>query len=92
MRRSRRSGHHARQAKEFGQYRIRVNAISPGLITTDFSRLAARMKARTKPLKAGHCARGAATRNRRRCLFLASDLSTYITGTTLDINGGAHMN
>lgn len=25
------------------------------------------------------------------CLFLASDLSSYITGTTIDVNGGSHI-
>ncbi|MDP1962144.1 MAG: SDR family NAD(P)-dependent oxidoreductase [Reyranella sp.] len=25
------------------------------------------------------------------CLFLASDLSAYITGTTIDVNGGSHI-
>jgi NAD(P)-dependent dehydrogenase (short-subunit alcohol dehydrogenase family) len=24
-------------------------------------------------------------------LFLASDMASYITGTTLDVNGGAYM-
>ena len=25
------------------------------------------------------------------CLFLASDLSVYVTGMTLDVNGGLHI-
>ena len=25
------------------------------------------------------------------CLYLASDLSAFTTGTTLDVNGGAHI-
>jgi NAD(P)-dependent dehydrogenase (short-subunit alcohol dehydrogenase family) len=25
------------------------------------------------------------------CLFLASDLAAYVTGVTLDVNGGAYI-
>ena len=25
------------------------------------------------------------------CLFLASDLAAYITGATIDVNGGSHI-
>jgi NAD(P)-dependent dehydrogenase (short-subunit alcohol dehydrogenase family) len=25
------------------------------------------------------------------CLFLASDLAAYVTGATLDVNGGSHI-
>ncbi len=80
-------------AKELGASNVRVNAIAPGLITTDFSRTGRSDQskdeaARIWPLqRAGrpHEVAGA-------CLFLASDLSSYVTGTTLDVNGGAHMN
>lgn len=80
-------------AKELGPGGIRVNAIAPGLITTDFSRTGRSDEskdalAQSWPLqRAGrpHEVAGA-------CLFLASDLSSYITGTTLDVNGGACMN
>ncbi|WP_140634174.1 SDR family NAD(P)-dependent oxidoreductase [Methylibium rhizosphaerae] len=76
-------------ARELGADAIRVNAVTPGLIATDISKgkLTEERKAeiaQTIPLarlgEAGDVA-GA-------CLFLASDLSAYCTGITLDVNGG----
>lgn len=32
-----------------------------------------------------------ATREVVGCLYLASDLSAYVTGATLDVNGGMHI-
>nr|MBF0683797.1 SDR family oxidoreductase [Pseudomonas sp.] len=80
-------------AKEFGPSGVRVNAIAPGLITTDFSRTGRSDEskdesARDWPLRRAGRPHEVAS----GCLFLASDLSSYITGTTLDINGGAYMN
>jgi len=80
-------------AKEFGVHGIRANAIAPGLITTDFSRTG--RSDESKDQAAHHWPLQRAGRPREiagGCLFLASDLSSYVTGTTLDINGGAHMN
>src|SRR5690606_30425967 len=80
-------------AKEFGPSSVRVNAIAPGLITTDFSRTGRSDEskdesARDWPLRRA----GRPHEIAGGCLFLASDLSSYVTGTTLDINGGACMN
>lgn len=81
-------------AKEFGPQGIRANAVTPGLIVTDFARtgstaetLHAKAAAAGWPLnRAGYAAEIAGA-----CLFLASDLSAYVTGATLDVNGGAYM-
>jgi len=79
-------------ARELGSDGIRVNAVAPGLILTDFSRSGRsdedkHASGRDWPLpRAGHAAEIAGA-----CLFLASDLSSYVTGTTIDVNGGAHM-
>lgn len=79
-------------AKELGPDGIRANAITPGLILTDFSRSGSTDEskhavARDWPLgRAGDPAEIAGA-----CLFLASDLSSYVTGATLDVNGGAYM-
>ena len=79
-------------ARELGSEGIRVNAIAPGLVLTDFSRTGRsdddkHASGAGWPLpRAGHAAEIAGA-----CLFLASDLSSYVTGTTIDVNGGAHM-
>lgn len=80
-------------AKEFGEHKIRVNAIAPGLITTDFSRTGRSDESKDDAAQGWPLRRaGRPHEVAGGCLFLASDLSSYITGTTLDINGGAHMN
>ena len=76
-------------ARELGTDSIRVNCITPGLIETDISKgkLSDAKKAEiadTVPL--GRL--GAAADVAGACVFLASDLSAYCTGITLDVNGG----
>jgi NAD(P)-dependent dehydrogenase (short-subunit alcohol dehydrogenase family) len=76
-------------ARELGGDNIRVNAITPGLISTDISKgkLSDEQKETIRGqiplarLGVAHDVAGA-------CLFLASDLSGYCTGITLDVNGG----
>jgi len=76
-------------AREFGPDGIRVNAITPGLIQTDITagKLTDAMRAdilKGIPLnRLGDAADVAGV-----CLFLASDLSSYLTGTAIDVNGG----
>lgn len=80
-------------AKEFGEHGIRANVISPGLITTDFSRTGRSDESKDEAAQGWPLRRaGRPHEIAGGCLFLASDLSSYITGTTLDINGGAYMN
>lgn len=75
-------------AKELGSRGIRVNAIAPGFIETDMTAgLSDEMRDNTmktialrhlgKPEDVAHCA-----------LFLASELSSYITGQVLSCDGG----
>ena len=84
-----------RLAKEVGEFGIRVNAIAPGLFLTD--RLAGMFDAmsesdRKEVLDGIPLGR---MPELRECvdpvLFLASDESSYITGTVLDVNGGRLM-
>ena len=76
-------------AREFGGDHIRVNSITPGLIQTDITgdKLTAEMRADIiKGIPLGRLGDAADVAN--ACLFLISDLSTYLTGITLDVNGG----
>ncbi|HUN90827.1 MAG TPA: SDR family oxidoreductase, partial [Burkholderiaceae bacterium] len=76
-------------AREFAPEGIRVNCITPGLIGTDIikGKLTEERKAdiaETIPL----ARLGRAEDIGGACVFLASDLSSYCTGITLDVNGG----
>ena len=76
-------------ARELGPDGIRVNAITPGLIQTDITggKLTDAMKAEiVKSVPLGRL--GEALDVARICLFLASELSSYTTGATIDVNGG----
>lgn len=75
-------------AKELAPYNIRVNAIAPGFIDTDMVKSLSpekykermdsiKMKRIGTPEDVANCA-----------LFLASDLSSYITGQIIGVDGG----
>jgi NAD(P)-dependent dehydrogenase (short-subunit alcohol dehydrogenase family) len=79
-------------ARELGPDGVRVNSITPGLIQTDITggKLTEDMKTQIIegiPLKR----LGDADDVANACLFLASDLSSYITGAVIDVNGGMLM-
>jgi 3-oxoacyl-[acyl-carrier protein] reductase len=75
-------------AKELGSRNVRCNAIAPGFIITDMTaRLPENVKEewiKTIPLKRGGLPEDVANVT----LFLASDLSSYMTGQTLQVCGG----
>jgi NAD(P)-dependent dehydrogenase (short-subunit alcohol dehydrogenase family) len=76
-------------ARELGPDGIRVNAIAPGMVDTDLfkGQISEEQKeaiAKTVPL--GRLARPDDIA--KACLFLASDLASYVTGVVLDVNGG----
>jgi len=76
-------------ARELGPDGIRVNCVTPGLIETDITgdKLTDEMK--TEIMKGIPLKRlGAAVDVANAFLFLASDLSAYITGAVIDVNGG----
>jgi NAD(P)-dependent dehydrogenase (short-subunit alcohol dehydrogenase family) len=79
-------------ARELGPDNVRVNAITPGLILTDFSRGANPDENKHAMAKAFPMGRvGQPSEVAGACLFLASDLASYVTGAMLDVNGGAHI-
>ncbi|MDP4223805.1 MAG: 3-oxoacyl-[acyl-carrier-protein] reductase [Bacteroidota bacterium] len=75
-------------AKELGSRNIRCNAIAPGFILTDMTeKLPADVKSdwiNRIPLKRGGTPEDVAN----TALFLASDLSSYISGQTIHVCGG----
>ncbi len=79
-------------AREYGPQGVRVNAVTPGLVITDFSRSGRTDEEKHALGQSWPIARaGSADEVAGACLFLASDLSSYVTGATLDVNGGAYM-
>lgn len=77
-------------AKEFGHAGIRVNAIAPG--TTDGERVADLLTPadRTRQLAGIPLGRFATEQDHSRVvLFLLSDEARYVTGATVDVNGGS---
>jgi len=79
-------------ARELAPEGIRVNAVAPGVIDNDFTH-----GDMTAEIKADIATRVPMRRLGRSgdianaCLFLASDLSSYVTGAVIDVNGGLHI-
>ena len=76
-------------SKELAQYGIRVNAVAPGMIDTDMYRSIGpdRVKTQLENIRMGKL--GTPEEVADAILFLASDLSRYITGEIVGVNGGA---
>ena len=75
-------------ALELGSRNVRCNAIAPGFIETEMT---AKLDPKTVdswresiPLKRGGTPEDVAN----ACVFLGSDMSAYITGQTLNVDGG----
>ncbi|MCB9245912.1 MAG: 3-oxoacyl-[acyl-carrier-protein] reductase [Flavobacteriales bacterium] len=75
-------------AKELGSRNIRCNSIAPGFIQTEMTEQLGEEVVKSWiegiPLKRGGTPEDVAN----ACLFLASDLSSYVTGQTLHVCGG----
>ncbi|MBR0751985.1 glucose 1-dehydrogenase [Bradyrhizobium jicamae] len=76
-------------AREFGPDGIRVNCVTPGLIGTDITAGKLTDEMRAKILEGIPLGRlGDASDVAGIYTFLASDLSAYVTGAVIDVNGG----
>lgn len=76
-------------AREFGPDNIRVNCVTPGLIQTDITGDKLSPEMRSDIIKGIPLSRlGDARDVANIYLFLASDLSAYVTGAVIDVNGG----
>lgn len=78
-------------AREYGPQGIRANIICPAMIETAMLDGLSEEKLRgiteAIPMQRTGTTREAAG----ACLFLASDLSGFVTGATIDVNGGSHI-
>jgi 3-oxoacyl-[acyl-carrier protein] reductase len=78
-------------AKEVAHHNVRVNAIQPGLIRTAMTaamppEVFAEREAAVPMKRAGE-----ATEVAGAVVFLASDLSSYVTGTVIEVGGGRNI-
>ncbi|MCE2787399.1 MAG: 3-oxoacyl-[acyl-carrier-protein] reductase [Bacteroidota bacterium] len=78
-------------AKELGSRNIRCNAIAPGFIETEMTE-ALSEEVRAEWTKGIALKRGGSPEDVANCvLFLASDMSAYISGQTINVCGGMVM-
>jgi NAD(P)-dependent dehydrogenase (short-subunit alcohol dehydrogenase family) len=78
-------------AREFGALGIRANAICPAMIDTPM--LDGLSPDRLQTIVDGIVLKRTGTTRELAgaCLFLASELSGFVTGATIDVNGGTHI-
>ena len=79
-------------AKELGSRNIRCNAIAPGFVETDMTSYLKEGESADKykaGIPLGRFGTGEDIAN--VCLFLASDLSAYVTGQVITADGGLYM-
>jgi 3-oxoacyl-[acyl-carrier protein] reductase len=78
-------------AREVGSRGVRVNAIAPGFIETEMTDTlnAAQREALASQIPMGRI--GSAREVASVCLFLASDMASYITGEVVTVGGGLAM-
>ena len=74
-------------AKEFAQYGVRVNAVAPGMVDTErFSaEMSQRFSDKVDSIRMGRLAEPKEIAE--TCLYLASDMSKYVTGQIIGVDG-----
>ena len=79
-------------ARELGPDNVRVNAICPSLIDTDIAGDLLQTERGADIIRSVPMGRVGKAEEVAGCaLFLASDLSSYVTGSEVDVNGGSHI-
>ncbi len=79
-------------AKELGTRKIRVNAVSPGMINTTFHNTFTKPEIRQKVAASTPLGReGEAHEVANLVLFLASESSSFVNGAAVEINGGTYF-
>lgn len=78
-------------AKELAPMNIRVNAVAPGFIDTDMARSVSseHFEERVKSIRMGRI--GTADEVAQTILFLASSMSSYVTGQIIGVDGGMQI-
>ncbi len=76
-------------AKELSEWNIRVNAVSPGMIETDLFRSIGEESIAENVKKIGFKRLGKPDEVADTCVYLASDLSRYVTGQIIGVDGSA---
>jgi len=78
-------------AKEYARFGVRANAVQPGLIRTPMTEALAKDVWDKKLAEIPMGRVGEPDEVAKVVLFLASDLSSYMTGAVLEIGGGRYM-
>ena len=78
-------------AKELAKFGVRVNAIQPGLIRTAMTAAMPEQVLAQKMAEIPLLRIGEPRDIANAALFLACDLSSYVTGTVTEVTGGRHM-
>ena len=79
-------------SREVGLKNIRVNAIAPGLTNTDMMKKNTQDNILKEVVSKLSIKRiGNPTEIANVALFLSSDLSSYVTGQTIRVDGGMHF-